>query len=86
MSSGKWWPSCLGLNVLRTQIWSLFTNYMFAARRHTYAAVNWANIGSGNGLAPVRRQAITWIIADLLSIGSGDYVYLPPQPPGSLVN
>ena len=26
------------------------------------------NIGSGNGLVPVRRQAITWINADLLTI------------------
>ena len=25
--------------------------------------------GSGNGLLPVRHQAITWINADLLSIG-----------------
>ena len=25
--------------------------------------------GSGNGLSPVRRQAITWTNADLLSIG-----------------
>ena len=26
------------------------------------------NIGSGNGLAPVRRQAITWVNGDLLVI------------------
>ena len=26
---------------------------------HKYASVNWASIISGNGLAPVRRQAIT---------------------------
>ena len=31
--------------------------------------MNWVNIDSGNGLAPVRRQAITWTNADLLSIG-----------------
>ena len=31
--------------------------------------MNWVNIGSGNGLSPVRRQAITWTNADLLSIG-----------------
>ena len=34
-----------------------------------YASVNWTSIGSGNGLSPVRRQAITWAIVDLLSIG-----------------
>ena len=31
--------------------------------------MNWVSIGSGNGLSPVRRQAITWTRADLLSIG-----------------
>ena len=32
-----------------------------------YASVNWINIGSGNGLPPVWRQAITWANAALLS-------------------
>ena len=31
--------------------------------------MNWVIIGSGNGLSPVRRQAITWTNADLLLIG-----------------
>ena len=30
--------------------------------------MNWVIIGSGNVLSPVRRQAITWTNADLLSI------------------
>ena len=30
---------------------------------------NLTNIGTGNGLSPVRRQAITWNNADLLSVG-----------------
>ena len=30
--------------------------------------MNWVSIGSDNGLSPVRRQAITWTNADLLSI------------------
>ena len=34
-----------------------------------YASVNWVSIGSGNGLSPVRRQAITGTNADILSIG-----------------
>ena len=34
-----------------------------------YASVNWVCIGSGNGLSPNRRQAITWTRADLLLIG-----------------
>ena len=34
-----------------------------------YASVNWVSIGSGNGLSPVRRQAITETDADILSIG-----------------
>ena len=33
-----------------------------------YALVNLICIGSGNGLTPVRRQAITWTNAGLLSI------------------
>ena len=31
--------------------------------------MNWVNISSGNGLSPVRRQAITWTNAGVLSIG-----------------
>ena len=30
--------------------------------------MNWVIIGSGNGLLPARRQAITWTNAGLLSI------------------
>ena len=33
-----------------------------------YASVNWVSTGSGNGLLPIRRQAITWTNADLFSI------------------
>ena len=33
-----------------------------------YASVNWINIGSGNGLSPIRCQAITWTNAALMSI------------------
>ena len=32
--------------------------------------MDWVIGGSGNGLAPVRRQVITWTNADLLYIGS----------------
>ena len=31
-----------------------------------YTPVNWVIIGSGSGLSPVRRQAITWTNAALL--------------------
>ena len=34
-----------------------------------YELVIWVIIASGNGLSPVRRQAITWTNAGLLSIG-----------------
>ena len=43
-----------------------------AAPHHTeawwdmYALVDWVTIGSGNGLSPVQRQAITWINDDLM--------------------
>ena len=30
-----------------------------------YASINYAIIGSGNGLCPVRHQAITWTNAGL---------------------
>ena len=36
---------------------------------YIYASVNWVRIDSGNGLSPVRRPAITWTSAALLSIG-----------------
>ena len=36
---------------------------------HIYASMNWASISLGNGLSPVRCQAITWTKAGLLSIG-----------------
>ena len=35
----------------------------------SYASVKWVSIGSGNGLSLLRRQAITWTNAGLLSIG-----------------
>ena len=34
-----------------------------------YVSVNWVSIGSGNGLLPVQRQAITCTNTALLSIG-----------------
>ena len=34
-----------------------------------YASVNWVSISSGNGLSPVRHQAIIWTNTGLLSIG-----------------
>ena len=48
----KKWPGCLWVN----------SSYRI------YACVNWVSIGPGNGLSPVRLQAITWTNADLLSI------------------
>ena len=36
---------------------------------YMYASVNWVIISSGNGLSPIRYQAITWTNAGLLSIG-----------------
>ena len=34
-----------------------------------YASVNWAIIGSDNGVSPVRRQALIWTNARMLLIG-----------------
>ena len=33
-----------------------------------YTSTNWVNIGSDNGLLPVRRQTVTWANGDLLSV------------------
>ena len=45
------------------------TSYNFAkAKSAAYALANWVINGSGNGLSPVRHQAITWTNADILSI------------------
>ena len=35
---------------------------------HIYVSMNWVTTDSGNSLSPVRRQAITWTNADVLSI------------------
>ena len=34
-----------------------------------HVSLNWVNIGSDNGLAPDRRQAIIWTNAGILLIG-----------------
>ena len=59
MSSGKWRPFCLGLNVLTH--WCL--------TMHQYASTNWATIDSGNELSPAQSQAITWTCAYPFIIG-----------------
>ena len=58
MSSGKWRPFRLGLNVLTH--WG----------RVTHICVSKLTIiGSDNGLSPGRRQAVIWTNAGILSIG-----------------
>ena len=59
MSSGKWRPSCLGLNVLTH--WGIDEEYM---------RQNCVIIGSWDSVPPVQVQVITWSNIDLLSIGS----------------
>ena len=44
--------------------------YSVIARWHTYASGHWVIIGLGNGLAPIRRQAITRTNTDKLQIRS----------------
>ena len=56
-SSAKWWPFCLGLNVLTH--WG----------RVTHICVDELTIiGSDNSLSPGRRQAIIWTNAGILLI------------------
>ena len=47
--------------------WSSTVNITPSCR--LYASVNWVSIGSGNGLSPIRCQAITWANAGVLSVG-----------------
>ena len=61
------------------EVWSVNWNYHYkicdmhfnssppSAAYNT--SVNWVSIDSGNGLSPLRCQAITWTNAGLLSIG-----------------
>ena len=58
MSSGKWRPFCLSLNVLTH--WGRVTHICVG---------NLTIIGSDNGLSPDRRQAIIWTNAGILKIG-----------------
>ena len=44
--------------------------YLIEAEWRIYASVNYAIIGSDNGLSPGRRQAIIWTNAGILLIGS----------------
>ena len=44
-------------------------NELISPYYHIYASVNWAIIGSDNGLSPILYKAITWTNAALLSIG-----------------
>ena len=57
MSSAKWRPFCLGLNVLTH------------CGLSDIMSVNWVIIGSGNGLMLHRCQAVTWISDDFLPVG-----------------
>ena len=61
MSSGRWRPYCLGLNVL--------TGWLTHWGRVTHICIGKiTRIGSDNGLSPGRRQAIIWTNAGILLI------------------
>ena len=47
----------------------MFWGSLISPYCHIYASLNPVSIGSGNGLSPEQRQAITGTNADLLSIG-----------------
>ena len=80
--ASPWWSRCavsqwldnrcyvLSKETLSEKIGMWYLTYSrLVTYTHTYI-VYWVNIGSGNGLAPVRRQAISWANADIKSIGS----------------
>ena len=58
MSSGKWRPFCLGLNVLIDDITAYNGLVQMAAKLLSiYAAVKWVSIGADSALSPLRHQA-----------------------------
>ena len=60
---------------LQQDLWVLHfmvATYLIGAGGSIFGSVNWVITGSGNGLAPNRRQAITWTNDDLLSIGPSE--------------
>ena len=59
VSFGKWWPFCVGLNVIK------------AGWCHMVSK-NFINIGSGISLAPAGQEDKTWTSVDLSSIRSSD--------------
>ena len=52
---------------LKLQLHLRGTNELTHLPLELHVSGNWVSIGSGNGLSPVRRQAITQTNADLLS-------------------
>ena len=54
MSSGKWWPFCLGLNVLMA---ICMLHYMSNMNYHS-CSCRWDSMVVADGLAPIWRQAI----------------------------
>ena len=66
---------CLSLvtNIRVSSPWQLLLLFCFVGTQSpipiVYASINWVSVGSDSGLSPIQRQAITWTIADLLSIG-----------------
>ena len=71
MASILFWPICVkGGNMnsgVGNKIFQDVINSWRARDAYTYTSVNKAIVGSGNGLLPVRRQAI-WTNAEVLSI------------------
>ena len=55
--------------IMRMRILHRHQLTVFPLVQHIYASVNQVSIGSDNGLSPIRRQAIIWTSAWLLSIG-----------------
>ena len=54
--------------MFRDCTYKIITLYPISPPSDAYMSVNWIGISPGNGLSPVRRQAITWTSDGLLSI------------------
>ena len=63
------WARASARMVLTNFVQNILLHLLIEAEWRIYASLNWAIIGSDNGLPPVWRQAIIWTNAGILLIG-----------------
>ena len=56
--------------------YAITTEWIPPPPRAANMSVNWVSIGSGNGLSPVRRQALTWSNAEILNPNRNTMIFI----------